>query len=510
MEYSSVLYWMWGGPVELRDTTVLVSGAGPTGLVLAAGLALQGVPVQVVDKADGPATTSRALGLHPRGAEVLDRIGALGDLTERAIAMRSVTLRGGGGSEVRLDMDHGRAGYRKALIMSQASVEGQLRQRLGELGVPIRWGGELVDAEQDEHGVTVTVRGPGGDGKVRAQWLVGCDGAHSAVRKLAGIDFPGGQIIDSSLLADLRADWPLERTGSTAALGERGLIGVMPLPGGVWRLFAPAPDLSARAGQDEILREVREIVRGTLDLPADSIAEVQWLSVFRIHRRLATTFRRGRLLLAGDAAHIHSPTGGQGMNTGIGDAENLAWKLSLVARGRAAEPLLQTYEAERRPLVETVLRSTTAATRVLFSGGRSFLRDRVAFPLMQRPWLQRQLWWRASQLGVHYRRGPLAGRDAGPGPRAGDRAPNIACLRRDGGRTLLHENLGDRWVLLGPPGPAEDEVVERLGDEVVALDHPDAGLRENLLVRPDGHVAWRGRRGAGRWLDAVLRGGGLR
>ena len=493
--------------MPVRETTVLVSGAGPTGLVLAAGLAQQGVSVEVVDKADGPATTSRALGLHPRGAEVLDRVGALGDLPERAIRMRSATLRGGGRSSVSLNMDHGRAGYRTALIISQASVEGQLRERLAELDVPIRWGSELVGADQDERGVTATVSGPGGQTEVRASWLVGCDGAHSAVRKLAGIDFPGGQIIDASVLADLRADWPLERTGSTAALGERGLIGVMPLPDGVWRLFAPAPELSAEASQQEILREVREVVRGALDLPAESIEEVRWLSVFRIHRRLAATFRRGRLLLAGDAAHIHSPTGGQGMNTGIGDAENLAWKLGLVARGRAGEALLETYEAERRPLVETVMRSTTAATRVLFSGQRSFLRDRVAFPLLRRRGLQRQLWWRASQLGVHYRRGPLAGRDRGPGPRAGDRAPNIACLHPRGGRTLLHDNLGDRWVLLGPPGPAEQEVTARLGDDVVVLGHPDPRMRENLLVRPDGHVAWRGRAGAARWLDAALCGG---
>jgi 4,5-epoxidase len=493
--------------LSLRDTAVLVSGAGPTGLVLAAGLAQQGVPVEVVDKAGSPATTSRALGLHPRGSEVLDRVGALGDLPQRAIRMRSMTLRGGGGSEVRLDMDHGRAGYRRALILSQAIIEGQLRERLAELGVPIHWGSELVDAEQDEHGVTATVRAGDGDDKVRAGWLVGCDGAHSAVRKLAGIDFPGEKLVDSTLLADLRADWPLERTGSTAALGEHGMIAAMPLPGGSWRLFAPAPQLSAQAGRDEILREVREVVRGALDLPAESIQDVQWLSVFRIHRRLATTFRRGRMLLAGDAAHIHSPTGGQGMNTGIGDAENLAWKLALVVRGRAGEPLLETYEAERRPLVETVLRSTTAATRVLFAGQRSFLRDRVAFPLMRRPRLQRELWWRASQLGVNYRRGPLADRDRGPGPRSGDRVPNIDCLRPDGTSAVLHDHLGDRWAMLGPPGPADEEVVRRLGHDVVVLRHPDPRMRENLLVRPDGHVAWRGRTGVARWLDAALRGG---
>ena len=490
-----------------QGVAVLISGAGPTGLVLAAGLARQGVPVRVVDRAEGPATTSRALGLHPRGAEVLERLDALGSLPQHSIPVRSMTLRGGGGAEVRLDLDHGRSGHRSALLVSQAVIEGRLRARLAELGVEVGWGHELVGATEEAGGVAATVRGPSGEEVVRASWLVGCDGAHSAVRKLAGIAFPGAQITDAALLADVRADWPFSRTGSTAVFGEHGVLAVLPLPGGVWRLIAPAPaELPAAADQEQVLQVCRQAVRSELGQSAESITGVDWVSQFRIHRRLAETYRRGRLLLAGDAAHIHSPAGGQGMNTGIGDAENLAWKLGMVVRGRAREDLLQTYEAERRPLAETVLRSTTAATRVIFGGGRSFLRDRVAFPLMRARRVQQQVWWSASQLGVHYRGRSLAARSRGPGPRAGDRAPNVVCLRGDGTRTRLHDELGDRWVLLGPSGPAEREARERLGAEVAVLAHPDTRLRENLLVRPDGHVAWRGRTGLGQWLDSALCG----
>lgn len=505
MQYRAVLYWIEVIPVA--DTTVLISGAGPTGLVLATSLARQGVAVRVLDRAQHPATTSRALGLHPRGAEVLDRLGALGDLPQHSIPVESITLRGGGASQVRLNLDHGKSQYRSALLVSQAVIEGRLRERLAPLGVEVSWGHELVEATQDTTGVTATVRGGDGEETVRASWLVGCDGAHSAVRKIAGIGFPGRQIVDATLLADIRADWPLSRTGSTAVLGRDGMLAVMPLPGGVWRLFAPAPaDFPAEADDEQVLQVCRQAVQRELGQSAESITAVDWVSLFRIHRRLADRYRNGRMLLAGDAAHIHSPTGGQGMNTGIGDAENLGWKLGMVIRGGAGEPVLDTYEAERRPLAATVARSTTAATRVLFSGQKSFLRDRIAFPLMRLPLVQQQVWWRASQLGVHYRGGPLAPPDRARGPRAGDRAPNIACRRLDGTSTRLHDELGDRWVLLGPAGQAERAAVRRLGEDLTVLRHPDSRLRESLLVRPDGHVGWRGTDGVGQWLDSVLCG----
>lgn len=179
----------------------------------------------------------------------------------------------------------------------------------------------------------------------------------------------------------------------------------------------------------------------------------------------------------------------------------------MVARGRAREGLLDTYEAERRPLAETVLHSTTAATRILFTGGNmALLRDRVAFPLMRLPQLQRRLGWHLSQLGIHYRGGPLAPRSRKRGPRTGDRAPNIPCLHPDGTRTRLHDELGDRWVLLGPSGPAEQEATEQLDNEVTVLRHPDTRLHQNLLIRPDGHVGWRGNTGLAQWMQDALDG----
>ena len=217
--------------------------------------------------------------------------------------------------------------------------------------------------------------------------------------------------------------------------------------------------------------------------------------MFRIQRRLADTYRRGRVLLAGDAAHIHSPLGGQGMNTGIGDAENLAWKLALVIGGRADDSLIDTYQAERRPIAEDVLESTSGLTEIVVGESRTarFVRDRIGVPLMNRDWVQRLIAKKASQLQVSYRYGPLGARRWRrlPGLRPGDRVPD-----REG----MYEKLGPAWALLGPQTLA-DVARERLG-EVVAL----RGEGDALLVRPDGHLAWRGTDVAGlrAWLDGAL------
>ena len=235
-----------------------------------------------------------------------------------------------------------------------------------------------------------------------------------------------------------------------------------------------------------------------------TIRSVVWTSSFRIQRRLADSYRRARVLLAGDAAHIQSPFGGQGMNTGIGDAENLAWKLALVVSGRAGERLLDSYEAERRPIAKGVLDSTSGATEVAVGQGRAarLLRDRIVVPLMNQGWLQNLITERTSQLRVSYRHGPLG---AGlsrflPGIRIGDRVADRTCTRFDGASVRLYDVLGPEWALLGRE-PLADVARERLGD-VVAL----RGERDARLVRPDGHLAWRGADAARlrAWLDNAL------
>ncbi|MGH3086019.1 MAG: FAD-dependent monooxygenase [Rubrobacteraceae bacterium] len=502
---------------------VLVVGADPTGLALACALLMHGVSVRVVDKAPHPATTSRANILHARGVEVLDRLGALGDLPERSVSALRVRFHVNGRLLATLRFgDTGRGGGRPALVVGQAEIEAGLRHRLAELGGGIEWDTELSDATQKDDGVTAML----GDGRtVRAGWLIGCDGAHSRVRKLAGIGFPGAPVAERFILADVHADWEADRFATAGWYHRDGLLFAMPMRDAegddLWRLMADVPLEGERFGEGEILDTFHRHFPERAGVTDLHIRDAVWTSNFRIHRRLADEYRRGRMLLAGDAAHIHSPTGGQGMLTGIGDAENLAWKLALVIGGRADETLLDTYQAERRPLAADVLSGTTASVQLQTGNGPfvRFLRDRVVVPLLDKPWVQRKLTFGASQLGVSYRRGPLAPRAIpfGRRPRPGDRVEDVECLRLDGMRTRLHAELGGRWVLMAEDGSADDCVAtagKKLGDSLVELAPLDGDSGEVMLVRPDAHLAWRGRpddsEGLGRWLEGALRHGRAR
>lgn len=490
---------------------VLVVGAGPTGLALACGLRAHGVPVRVLDGAVAPAVTSRALGLQPRGAEVIDRLGALGDLPSRSLPVHQVLVYVGGRELGRLAVGTPtRLVPRPGLLVSQAEIEGELRRRLGELGGVVEWSRKVAGLDATSAGVTVRTA----DGEVvDAEWVVGCDGAHSRVRRAAGIGFPGVPLVERFLLADVRAELPLARDTVAVWLDGEDMVAAFPLPGNDrWRLMAPAPDPSADLSPDAVRTQLTALLALRSGLPAGAVREAYWTSTFRFHRRLAETYRAGRVLLAGDAAHIHSPFGGQGLNTGVGDAENLAWKLALVCTGRAAPALLDTYEAERRPVAREVLASTSGMTRVMLGGSAvaRLVRDHVLVPLMNRPLVQRLIWERSSQLLISYRRGPLACSGLSR-PRTGDRVPDLACRDADGAPTRLHAELGSAWAVVAADpalrAACGQAVAEWLGADAVAQLTPTSRApRDVWLVRPDAHLAWRGTdpAGARRWLAAAL------
>ncbi|GAA1301802.1 FAD-dependent monooxygenase [Saccharothrix xinjiangensis] len=445
---------------------VVVVGAGPTGLATACALRIHGVAVRVVDAAPGPATTSRALGLQPRGSEVLERLGALGDLPARSVGIRRVVVHVGGRRSGELRVGRPTPLVRRpGLLVSQAEVEAGLRARLAEPGVGVEWDTAVTGLDQDDRGVALsTTAGP-----VTADWVVGCDGAHSAVRKAAGVGFPGVPLVEGFVLGDVRADLPLppDAVGVWVRGGE--VFSAFPLPGGVWRFMAPAPGTS--------VQDVPEFLTGAARRHAGvhirASDEWVWASVFRIHRRLAETYRRHRVLLAGDAAHIHSPFGGQGVNTGLGDAENLAWRLALVASGRAGDRLLDGYQAERRPVAEEVLGATSGLTGLVLgeSAASRLVRDHVLFPLMSLPPAERLIWERASQLRTSYARSPFGRR-----PRVGDRVPEFAATDRFA--WTLASRLDDGCAAVARDALGDVRHVRRDGDA--------------LLVRPDGHLAWRG------------------
>jgi 2-polyprenyl-6-methoxyphenol hydroxylase-like FAD-dependent oxidoreductase len=475
------------------DAEVLVAGAGPSGLVLGCVLAAHGVQVRVVDRADGPAMTSRANILHARGVEVLTRIGALGDLPERALSPVGMTMYARGRELATMRFAPDPRESVQALFVSQADIEARLRDRLESLGGRVEYGREVTGAVEDRHGVAVEF----GDGSaLRTGWLVGCDGSRSAVRELAGIAFPGVPVVERFLLADVIADWDRPREGSAGWFHPDGMVLAIPMRGrgngDLWRVMADVPDTGGHLTAEQIVDQVHSVLRDRAGARDIGIREAVWTSVFRIQRRLAESYRRGRFLLAGDAAHIHSPIGGQGMNTGIGDAENLAWKLALVVKGRAGAALLDTYTAERRPLAAEVLRNTTANTRILAGATpwTRLVRDRLLLPVLNLHAVQRQATRTASQLQVTYRRGPLGGR--GPAPRPGDRVPDFACAATDGTRTSLYRALRSGWALIADgdrPGLTES-ARRHLG--TVASLRSEASNGAPILVRPDGHLAWRG------------------
>lgn len=544
-----------------RRTHVLIVGAGPTGLALACDLRSRGIDVVVIDKATVPATTSRALGLQPRGAEILARLGALKDLPEKAIHPPALTISVGERRLVRIDVSKPAGDTMPGLlVIGQSEIEARLRARLAELGCEVNWGSELLVIESQGSHVNAMVRSENGDTVIGADWLVGCDGAHSRARKLAGISFEGAAFAERFILADVRLDWQRPATEPAVWLHRDGILAAFPLPGNVWRIMAElrtdddievdeSGSPSEPATRDLLYRFFHNRV-GDRNL---RIGEMKWRSVFRFHRRLASTYRQGRILLAGDAAHIHSPFGGQGMNTGLGDAYNLGWKLAMVIRGRSTEALLDTYEAERRPIAADVLATTTTNTSLLLGNTlvNRVVRDFLFLPALRIPAMRRKMAQKASQLNVSYAGGPLARRTllsrlasiVRPRPATGARGPNAACsIHPQRKPTTLAEQVRSNWALLefGAAGAAskcaaavrarlgKDVRVIRIlpsgqaitgigleGADVVLQDHCASigeayrrGRGETVLMRPDGHLAWTGSQadsdGLRKWLTLAL------
>lgn len=503
------------------NSSVLIVGAGPTGLAVAVHLAMHNVPVRIIDEAQGPAVSSRALGLQPRGAEALERIGALGDLPSRS--QTSLTMSYNDGPKTVLQFRVGdavAAQPKQTLLVSQAEVEGTLRRRLAEVGGAVEWATQLEEATQDASEVkSIVVSGDGSKKQVSSDWLIGCDGAHSRVRKIAAIDFPGRKLIERLLMADVEADWPYDRNGSTTWMDAGHMLSVTALPDSLWRVFTePPPELPEELEADEIADRVLAEFARRSGMPRTTVSGVRWASEFRIHRRLADTYRRRRILIAGDAAHVQSPSGGQGQNTGLGDAENLAWKLTLVARGRAPQQLLDSYESERRPLARKVLAATSTAVGVMLPDTiwKRWLRDLLVLPAFRLSSVQRRLWFAASQLGISYRGGPLAPRSRFRFParraRAGDRMPDVLCSHLDGTETTLHAAVSACWLVVATDRHEAERHARAAGmklgeDLVIPLTSRSIPHSDVCLIRPDGHLGWRGSPSPGSmssWLDTIL------
>jgi 2-polyprenyl-6-methoxyphenol hydroxylase-like FAD-dependent oxidoreductase len=534
------------------EPDVLVVGAGPTGLTLAAQLHALGATVRIIDRQLDRAHESRALAVQPRTLEVLRGLDIEGALVERGNDAARVQIHAGERVvSVRLfDVGLEDTAYPFLLFISQAETEALLNEHLAERGLEVERGIELVEFEQDERGVICTLRdGDGRTERLLARYLVGCDGAHSSVRHTAGIPFEGAAYPQTFVLADLELDGDLDQDAAHSFLGARGMLFFFPLAKpATWRMLG-----MRLPGVTEGEKERKEPSLDELQAIADvftgrtlKLRDPVWLTYFRLHHRHAARYRAGRVFLAGDAAHVHSPAGAQGMNTGIQEAWNLGWKLALVARGIAEEALLDTYEAERRPIGRFVLRFTDRAASIATSE-RPLLRllrtqvvPRLAPAVLRSSRLRTSGFRTLSQLGIAYRRSPAV-HEGEPalrrGPKAGNRLPD-ARITRDGQKAWLQEALDAPSFDLLLCGPADGwdsdqqaALQERYGGLVAVhqlareaapgvLHDVDGQAFTRLgvertaqyLVRPDGYIGYRSGNadlsGAGSYLAHWLPGAG--
>jgi 2-polyprenyl-6-methoxyphenol hydroxylase-like FAD-dependent oxidoreductase len=488
-----------------RDCQVLVVGAGPTGLVLACELLARGVRAQIIDKGDGVVLQTRALGIHARTLEVFDMMGLAERFAGHGQVVRRFHMYADGKTLVRLELARNGSRFGFMLDVPQDVTETILRQRVSELGGSIEQGTELSRLRQDLGGVTATVTGPGGTARtVTADYVVGADGAHSRVRSELGLGFRGHPYAQDWLLADVRLGWdrPDDEMHAFFRRDGRPLI-CMPMREHRWRVILPYA--GERGRRPPTLEEIQRLVGERAPEPVP-VSDPAWLATFQTQRRSTHVYRRGRVLLAGDAVHIHSPAGGQGMNTGIMDAHNLAWKLALVACGHSPDGLLDTYGAERGPVAADVLALTHNLVRLgtMTHPVQRALRNTIVPIAGRLTPIQRRAVRRISHIHVAYPSSALTCSGGGRGGlQPGERAPDLE-VTGDEGNTRLYQVLrhGRHVLLISGPGPGGEmqpkmrpwqDQVDVVTQQNSRTDRPGPGPGQNAyLLRPDGYVAVRG------------------
>lgn len=531
---------------------VTIVGAGPTGLTLACELARRGVSCAVLEARTEREELSKALGVHARTLEVFEDL----EIAEKAVALgrrlSGANIYSDGERVAQVTLDRLESQYAYVLILPQHDTEKLLEERLGELGGEVVRGARATRLRTYDDRVEIDVEIGGETSVVTSPWLVGCDGAHSFVRHALGVEFEGGGYAEEFALADLSLNWDRDPNAAHAFLGADGLVAVFPLPGeGRARVVADVDE----SDDGELTADFFSELIARRSSGEVELSDVVWSTRFRIHRRIAAQYRSGRCFLAGDAAHVHSPVGGQGMNTGIQDGYNLGWKLASVVQGHVKEDILDSYEAERRPVAKATLRGTDFATRLgmLDQPLARAIRGRVASLLTSFAPVHDRITRTVAELDVNYRRSPIVAEDVdrgsfsdlgdrivfARGPKPGDRCPDaptadehrhvhrwlrgfhatlfvFACDPGEAGDASLaaHAIRGATGGTVRPIVVVPDQTTHDLlrwnGGVIVDADGEvarafGAVLGCLYLIRPDGYVAFRADRLDARAVTHYLR-----
>ncbi len=510
---------------EKQQAKVLIIGAGPTGMTAAMELSRLGIPVRIVDRMAEPATTSRAIGVQARTLELFEQRGIIAPMLEKGNRGVAASIYGEGRRIFRLEFSHNGSKYPYLLFLSQAETEANLRGALERQGVAIERSVDFVALSQTEHGETVTAMLKHADGsleEVTCEYLIDCEGAHSLSRTTLNLQFVGKTLEEDYALGDVRVDGDLPPSDFYVFSSPYGFMGMFPMSEGHFRLIASNPLSKPDKNTAPSLEELQKIYSQRSPIPA-RFHDMVWSSWFHINSRMAEKMHVGRVFLGGDAAHIHSPAGAQGMNTGIQDMMDLCWKMAYVLQGKAEAKLLDTYDDDRLPVIKNVLTKTEGLTEAIGSENAVF---RSVFSHLA-PWIvgtdfvQKNSTERMSQLSLNYRNSPLSVSDHPIGGlHGGDRVPDLHVRQVGGQGSATQEPTATRiFALLNPdrftllcshlkdPEATHREVQQVLTPwksmlaaySIAPLTGQDEAYKENfgsapslVLVRPDGYAAFVG------------------